>query len=159
MQRKVPEEALLHSLLPTALVDLQSLHIRRMHAYNEYVVLRKEFRELELERLFKISRQRTLPEFSQCVSKERAVGLLMLLISISKTKSLHSSEEGCSVHRNAAPRGDALGQDDARAARATCRALPEPQGSSASWICGGRTVFDFFFSSFIFFFLFLHPSC
>ncbi len=56
-------------MMPTALIDLPSLQIKKMHAYNEYVMFRREYRELELDKLFKTRSAQRLPEFGQCVTR------------------------------------------------------------------------------------------
>ncbi len=80
------------------------MQIKRMHPYNEYVVLRKEFRELELERLFKLSRQRTMPEFSQY--DDTPLHLAVLTYHC-KAEFVHPREEGSAVYTVSTDRGDA----------------------------------------------------
>ena len=46
------DEVVIHSLLPTTLIDLESLRLYQTHSYNEYAVLRDEYMESELALLF-----------------------------------------------------------------------------------------------------------
>jgi len=51
--RPPPEEQLLNALISTTVIDLKAITVQRLPIYNEYLVLRKRYRDSELEKLSK----------------------------------------------------------------------------------------------------------
>ncbi len=52
-QPNVSHEDIIQSMLPTTIVDLQSMNIKQTYLYHEYIVLRKESLAIEIEKLSK----------------------------------------------------------------------------------------------------------
>jgi len=48
---KIPDESIILSMLPTTLVDLQTMTVKQTHPYHEYTVLRKEYMKLRNTKL------------------------------------------------------------------------------------------------------------
>lgn len=105
-------------MLPTALIDLPSLQIKKMHAYNEYVMFRREYRELELDKLFKTRSAQRLPEFGQCVILYDNPDHPSLTLRPVQAEPLHGGPQAVALHRHHAAGGHAGRALHARAAAA-----------------------------------------
>src|SRR5690348_9844800 len=51
LQTSLADEDVIQSLLPTTLVDLQQKVVKQTHPFHEYTVLRREYINMEIEKL------------------------------------------------------------------------------------------------------------